>query len=76
MTFAPTYSSGNGSPNRAVAPYSRKLEHFMLCIFFGKLTVWLERIEERRLSEHLASSTDLIELEHRMRSAERIDYFV
>jgi hypothetical protein len=48
----------------------------MLCIFFGKLTVWLERIEERRLSEHLASSTDLIELEHRMRSAERIDYFV
>ncbi len=48
----------------------------MLCIFFGKLTVWLERIEGRRLSEHLASSTDLIELEHRMRSAERIDYFV
>jgi hypothetical protein len=44
--------------------------------FFGKLTVWLERIEERRFAEHLASSTDLIELEHRMRSAERIDYFV
>jgi hypothetical protein len=44
--------------------------------FFGTLTVWLERIEERRLSEHLASSTDLVELEHRMRSAERIHYFV
>jgi hypothetical protein len=48
----------------------------MLCIFFGKLTVRLERIEERRFSQHLASSTDLIELELRMRSAERIDYFV
>ena len=48
----------------------------MLCIFLGKLTVWLERIEERRLSEHLASLTDLVELEHRMHSVERIHYFV
>jgi hypothetical protein len=47
----------------------------MFALFFGKLTVWLERIEQRRLNEHLASSKDLIELEHRMRSAERSDYY-
>jgi hypothetical protein len=48
----------------------------MFAFFFGKLTVWLDRIEQRRMSEHLASSKDLSELEHRMRSAERSDSVV
>jgi hypothetical protein len=48
----------------------------MFVFLFEKLTVWLEQVEERRLSEYLASSKDLVELERRMRSAERSDYFV
>jgi hypothetical protein len=47
----------------------------MVAIILEKLFGWIERVEQRRLSDYLSSSKDLGELEQRMRSAEREAYF-
>jgi hypothetical protein len=46
----------------------------MFAYLLEKLGNWFERAEQRRLGDYLASSSDLAELERRMRSVERNGY--
>jgi hypothetical protein len=50
------------------------LENIMLAYLFEKLGSWFERAEQRRRADYLASSSDLAELERRMRSLEKNGY--
>lgn len=42
----------------------------MFRYFVEKLSCWFERTEQRRANDFLASSSDIAELERRMRSME------
>ncbi|CAB3759810.1 DUF3563 family protein [Paraburkholderia solisilvae] len=45
---------------------------FAYCL--EKLGEWIERAEERRRNEYLSQSSDLVDLERRMRAVERGGY--
>ncbi|WP_429284750.1 DUF3563 family protein [Paraburkholderia sp. GAS41] len=46
----------------------------MFAYLLGKLDNWFERAQQRSLDSYLATSSDLQELERRMRSTERNGY--
>jgi hypothetical protein len=46
----------------------------MFAYLMEKFGNWFERAEQRRLHDYLATSSDLTELELRMRSVERNGY--
>ncbi len=46
----------------------------MFAFLLEKLGSWFERAEQRRLANYLASSSDLAEVERRMRQVEREGY--
>jgi hypothetical protein len=50
------------------------LENIMLAYLLEKLGSFFERAEERRRTDYLASSSDLAEVERRMRSLEKNGY--
>jgi hypothetical protein len=50
------------------------LENIMFAYLLEKLGSFFERAEERRRTDYLASSSDLSELERRMRSLEKNGY--
>jgi hypothetical protein len=50
------------------------LEHIMFAYLLEKLGSFFERAEKRRRTDYLASSSDLAELERRMRSLEKNGY--
>lgn len=46
----------------------------MFASLIEKLAAWFERSEERQLTDYFSSSSDIGELERRMRSVERTSY--
>jgi hypothetical protein len=50
------------------------LENIMFAYLLEKLGSFFERAEQRRRTDYLASSSDLAELERRMRSLEKNGY--
>jgi hypothetical protein len=48
--------------------------NLMFAYLLGKLDNWFERAQQRSLDSYLATSSDLQELERRMRSTERNGY--
>ncbi|WP_424064511.1 DUF3563 family protein [Paraburkholderia sp.] len=59
------------SPARCQARHAHLLpERIMFRYFVEKLSCWFERTEQRRANDFLASSSDIAELERRMRSME------
>ena len=50
------------------------LENLMFAFLLERFGRWFERAEQRRLHDFLAESSDLGELERRMRSLERNGY--
>lgn len=46
----------------------------MFAILLEKLSVWFEVAEQRRREEYLAQSTDIVQLEKRIRSLESNGY--
>ena len=50
------------------------LEHIMFAYLLEKLGSFFERAEKRRRTDYLASSSDLAELERRMRPLEKNGY--
>jgi hypothetical protein len=52
----------------------RSLENIMFALVIEKLSLWFEAAEQRRREEYLAQSTDIVQLEQRIRSLESNGY--
>jgi hypothetical protein len=55
-------------------PFTSDWRYIMFAYCLEKLGEWIERAEERRRHEYLSQSSDLVDLERRMRVVERDGY--
>jgi hypothetical protein len=52
----------------------RSLENIMFAVILEKLSTWFETAERNRREAYLASSSDIVQLEQRIRSLETNGY--
>jgi hypothetical protein len=52
----------------------QSLEHIMFTLLLEKLSIWFDTAERNRREEYLAQSSDIVQLEKRIRSLEKDGY--
>jgi hypothetical protein len=53
---------------------TQSLENIMFALVLEKLSIWFETAERRRREDYLAQSSDIVQLEQRIRSLESNGY--